>query len=56
MRKKYIEINCCFECPYCYWNEDYKNFECNQKNNKMIYAIENIPVWCPLSDAFTAQA
>ena len=50
MKKKMIEIERCCECPNCHWYEYYKTYECNKKNNKMIFEIETIPPWCPLPD------
>ena len=50
MFRKVIEIENCSVCPYKLWNENYKTSECTRKNNKVIYAIDKIPAWCPLPE------
>ncbi|MFW9825232.1 MAG: hypothetical protein ACFFE4_19985 [Candidatus Thorarchaeota archaeon] len=54
MSKK-IEFNVCFECPDCCWYDDLKSFVCSLNNRKVIYGIETIQSWCPLSNALRSK-
>ncbi len=53
---KYLEINCCYECPSSYKGEECE--QCSRNENKEIEDISAMPWWCPLpeTDLFIKRA
>ena len=49
---------CCKECPYCYFDEEFGAFKCTHPDSDAeehidwrIDVSEEFPDWCPLDDA-----
>jgi len=47
---KIIKVETCGDCPYCHWNNLWKEYECLKDNGK-IRSLTAIPSWCPLEDS-----